>query len=55
VRIRNADGDWTVAGFRTDAESPAHLSHIGTRTPILANDGLWRPSFQAPVNPMFIE
>jgi predicted ATPase len=76
VRIRNADGDWTVAvkslavfdslmthvsdprgapetlilretirawrfydHFRTDAESPARLSHIGTRTPILANDG----------------
>jgi len=26
--------------FRTDAEAPARLSHIGTRTPILANDGV---------------
>jgi predicted ATPase len=25
--------------FRTDADAPARSSHIGTRTPILANDG----------------
>src|SRR5499433_521774 len=25
--------------FRTDADAPARLSHIGTRTPILGNDG----------------
>lgn len=25
--------------FRTDADAPARLAHIGTRTPILANDG----------------
>ena len=25
--------------FRTDTDAPARLSHIGTRTPILANDG----------------
>jgi predicted ATPase len=25
--------------FRTDAEAPARLSHIGTRTPVLGNDG----------------
>jgi predicted ATPase len=25
--------------FRTDLDAPARLSHIGTRTPILANDG----------------
>jgi predicted ATPase len=25
--------------FRTDAEAPARSAHIGTRTPILANDG----------------
>jgi len=25
--------------FRTDADAPARLSHIGTRTPILSNDG----------------
>jgi predicted ATPase len=25
--------------FRTDVDAPARLSHIGTRTPILANDG----------------
>jgi predicted ATPase len=25
--------------FRTDAEAPARLAHIGTRTPVLGNDG----------------
>lgn len=25
--------------FRTDVDAPARLSHIGTRTPVLANDG----------------
>jgi len=25
--------------FRTDADSPARLTHVGTRTPVLAHDG----------------
>ena len=25
--------------FRTDADAPARLAHVGTRTPVLANDG----------------
>ena len=25
--------------FRTDVDAPARLAHIGTRTPILSNDG----------------
>ncbi|HEY7095917.1 MAG TPA: AAA family ATPase [Terriglobales bacterium] len=40
LMLRESIRNWRFYDhFRTDADAPARSSHIGTRTPILANDG----------------